>query len=96
MNRAILLLTALSLAGCVTKSTPPVTFPDLPPLSQSIAAPCPPAQRLPEYTDLQTLSTADANLAVLYAACQQRQSAAVEAYERARELMSVAKQSKGQ
>lgn len=83
MIRAILLPSVLLLSACGTKSTPPVVFPDIPPLPPSIASPCPPAALL-SGSSLGTLVLADIDLAVAYAECSARHAATVAAYDKVR------------
>ncbi len=90
MTRVIPLLIALSLTACASKSTPPVDFPDLPPLPASVTAACPPAGLL-SGSSLANLVHGDIDLAVDYAECVNKHAAAVAAYETARAKIAEAK-----
>lgn len=81
MKLFIALSISVLLAGCA--GGPAVRAPDLPPLSASIAQPCPPAQVLAD-TSIGALVQADAALAAQYARCRAKHAAAVKAYENAR------------
>lgn len=81
MKSFVAAFAALALAGCA--GGPAVRAPDLPPLSASIAQPCPPAQALAD-TSIGALVQADAALAAQYARCRAKHAAAVKAYENAR------------
>ncbi len=95
MTRATALLSALLLAACKTASTPPVDFPPIAPLPQSVAEPCPPAELL-SASNLGSLVSADIALAVAYAQCKARHASAVAAYNTVRAEMAArsAKQEK--
>lgn len=89
VNRAILLLSALSLTACSAASTKPVAFPTLPPLPAALEQECGPAKLLSD-PSLSALVKADVDLAVAYAQCAARHGAVVKAYNDARRKMEEA------